>query len=54
MKKRKNSVKSQVTSEIKASARAREFRDGITRVGITTLPIKGRDTQAEQANRWTP
>ena len=51
-------IKSPVTDGIKAptksSVQPRQFRDAVTRVGITTRPIKGEDTQAKQSNRWTP
>lgn len=49
-------IKSDVKSEVKSptSTRVRAFREEITRVGITNKARKGINTQAKQANRWTP
>jgi hypothetical protein len=49
-------IKSEVKSEVRApiSSRVRAFREEMTRVGIIYKARKGRDTQAKQANRWTP
>jgi hypothetical protein len=53
-KKKSSGVKSDVTSPVQASNKSRQFREGITRVGIITSPIKGKITNAKQWNRWTP
>ena len=52
-KEKKTSITSSITSEVK-SARNRKTREGLTRVGVITSPIKGKDTNARQWNRWTP
>ena len=54
---RKSEKKTSITSNIKsevAAAHHRKTREGLTRVGLVTSPIKGKDTQAKQWNRWTP
>ena len=46
-----------ITSNVKAdvaSSKSRTTREGLTRVGLVTAPIKGKNTQAKQWNRWTP
>ena len=53
-KKKPEGVKSEITSPIVAATKGRQFRERITRVGIVTSPIKGKDTTAKQWNRWTP
>jgi len=53
MKKKSQSIKASVTSPV-AGAASRQFRERITRVGIVTKPIKGKDTNAKHWNRWTP
>jgi|APCry1669190119_1035276.scaffolds.fasta_scaffold02079_4 hypothetical protein len=53
----KSEIKSETTSPIKAAIKvgaSRQFREGITRVGVVNPVIKGKDTQAKQQNRWTP
>ena len=52
-KERKTSVTSNVRSDVTSTNR-RKVREGLTRVGIVTSPIKGKNTQAKQQNRWTP
>lgn len=52
-KKQPDPLKASVKSEV-ASAHHRKTREGLTRVGIITSPIKGKNTQAKQWNRWTP
>lgn len=55
MKKKKASspISSNVKSEV-VPAQRRTLREGLTRVGVVTSPIKGKDTHAKQWNRWTP
>ena len=55
-KKRPISLGSSITTEIAGRAgieagKSRAFRDSVTRV---TAPIKVKDTQARQWNRWSP
>ena len=54
MKRSNSHVKSKVSSSVAPDKKARKARDGVTRVGIVTAPIKGKVTQAKQWNRWTP
>lgn len=54
---KKKTKKTVITSSIKSdvsSAHHRKVREGLTRVGIVTSPIKGKETHAKQWNRWTP
>jgi hypothetical protein len=53
-KKKSQLTKASVTSPVKAETSSRQFRERLTRVGIITSPIKGKDTNAKQWNRWTP
>lgn len=53
MKKRKTTITSNIKSEV-TSSNKRKTREGLTRVGIITSPIKGKETHAKQWNRWTP
>lgn len=54
MRKRKSPpLTSSVTSDVKSSVQgkaSRQFRERLTRV---TSPIKGKDTNAKQWNRWS-
>lgn len=52
MKKIKAPISSSITAGIKGAI-SRQFRDRLTRASYTS-PIKGKDTQAKQWNRWTP
>lgn len=55
MKKKKQSkITSEVRSPITPPAKGRQWRERLTRVGIVTSPVKGKDTNAKQWNRWTP
>ena len=54
MKKKLQSIKSSVTSPVTTGAASRQFRERLTRVGITTSPVNGKDTNAKHWNRWTP
>jgi hypothetical protein len=47
-------IKAPVTSSVKSPTGSRQFREGVTRVGIITSPIKGKATNAKQWGRWTP
>jgi len=51
-KKKKQPITSPVTSGVVSSVQVkpRQFRDMLTRV---TSPIKGKDTNAKQWNRWS-
>ena len=53
-RKKSDPVKAQVGSPVTPASKSRQFRERITRVGIVTSPIKGKDTNAKQWNRWTP
>lgn len=53
-KKKQSNLTSNIKSEVVSSKKARNTREGLTRVGIVTSPIKGAVTQAKQWNRWTP
>lgn len=52
-KERKTTSTSSIKTEV-AAAHHRKTREGLTRVGLITSPIKGKNTQAKQWNRWTP
>jgi hypothetical protein len=54
MKKKLQSIKSSVTAPVTTGAASRQFRERLTRVGIITSPVKGKDTHAKQWSRWTP
>lgn len=54
MRKRKTSLTSAITTDIKPAAKGRQWRERLTRVGIITSPVKGKVTNAKQWNRWTP
>ena len=54
MKKKSQSIKASVTSPVTTGTSSRQFRERLTRVGIVTKPIKGKDTNAKHWNRWTP
>lgn len=52
MKKIKSPISSNIMSGVKGAV-SRQFRDRLTRASYLS-PIKGKDTQAKQWNRWTP
>lgn len=54
MRKKKPSLTSAVTAEIKPAAKGRQWRERLTRVGVITSPVRGKVTNAKQQNRWTP
>jgi hypothetical protein len=45
-------IKSEVTTNITSSLKARQFREKLTRVVAPVIP--GQPTQAKQSNRYTP
>jgi len=53
-KKKSQTHKSPVTSPVTSDTGSRQFREGLTRVGIITAPIKGKNTNAKHWGRWTP
>jgi len=50
----RSSISSEVASSTQSPVQSRQFREGLTRVGIITSPIKGKNTNAMQWGRWTP
>lgn len=53
-RKKSQGIKAEVYAPVTSPTKSRQFREGLTRVGIITSPIKGKATNAKQWNRWTP
>ena len=51
-KKKQVGLSDSIKSPVKTSVPPRQWRERITRV--VSSPIKGKDTNAKQWNRWTP
>jgi hypothetical protein len=53
-KKKQPGITSEVRAAITPPVKGRQWRERLTRVGVVTSPVKGKDTNAKQWNRWTP
>lgn len=54
MKKKKKTSTDSIKSPIVPETKGRQWRERLTRVGVITSPVKGKDTNAKQWGRWTP
>lgn len=47
-------IQADIRASLKEKTKGRQWRERETRVGIITSPVKGKNTNAKQWNRWTP